>query len=179
MFAEYNNGKWTPDEDARLQNGVCHLGENSWKRVSEDFVSTRSPRKCRERWNNYFKALNYSPWTDEEDDLLIRLHDKYGSNWARISNCFIERNAIDVKSRYQFLSYKYFNDLKLADKSWTNLEVYPRACRTSISSALADFQELDHLDDKFSSRLDLCTNGSTAISGVPGSISCDPLPSIF
>ena len=104
---------------------------------------TRSPRQCRERWRYFFAAWTNVQWTKEEDNLLITLFYQYGSNWGRICTHFINRNAISVKNRYKFLSYKYINDIKSIDKSWTDLEVKPRSYRSSIYSAMADIQELN------------------------------------
>jgi len=48
-----------------------------------------------------------SKFTEEEDTLIIKLHEEYGSKWFEISRQFKNRNAKMIKKRFQsYLKYK-------------------------------------------------------------------------
>ena len=163
--------RWSADEDEKLKSGVSQLGENSWRRVSEEFVCTRSPRQCRERWKRCFSTNEDTPWDDCSDIRLLQLYKKYGPNWKVISKFISGKSEINVKNRYNYLVYKWIRELRLADKTWTDLEICPSAYNSSVSCAL-DTLELEATTFKDDASI-------TIIPDKPISISCDPLPSIF
>ncbi len=177
VFAQYNKGRWSSDEDAKLKIGVSRLGKKAWKRVSEEFVLTRNPRQCRERWKNYLSDDKDTPWDDYSDDLLISLYKNYGPKWRIIAEFISGKNEVSVKNRYNYLAYKWSLGLKLADKSWTDLEVMPRYYRYSMSYVLNEFEFLDSLGESAFENDKECNK--TIIPEPPKSISCDPLPTCF
>ncbi len=64
---------------------VQALGESSWASVVKMGHMDRTPKQCRERWLNYLKpTINHGPWTQEEDDILIRQHAVMGNSWAQL-----------------------------------------------------------------------------------------------
>lgn len=44
--------------------------------------------------------VNNSPFTAEEDDLLLALYQKYGSKWCKISKEMTQRTEAQVKNRF-------------------------------------------------------------------------------
>lgn len=165
--------KWSPDEDEKLRAGVSQLGENSWKRVSEEFVCTRSPRQCRERWRYYLSTNEDTPWDYYSDDLLLELYEKYGPKWEFIAQFIPDKSEMNIKNRYHYLTYKHHRERELADKSWTDLETRPSDYRYAVSYALNEFEfELEVSDFEDDRNI-------TVIPEELISISCDPLPSIF
>jgi hypothetical protein len=75
-----------------------------WRLVA-DYVQTRSPRQCRERWRMYLHpVVNTGPWTDEEDIILEREHGLLGPQWAAIALFLPGRSEVHVKNRWSKLS---------------------------------------------------------------------------
>jgi Myb-like DNA-binding domain len=77
-------GRWTEKEDNML---ISFMEEthHTWKQASEK-IPGRTSKLCRDRWNNYLcPDVNKSPFSEEEDRLLMRLYQSYGKHWAKIS----------------------------------------------------------------------------------------------
>merc|ERR1712151_531157 len=75
-----------------------------WNRISKAFCYTRSPKQCRERWQNFLDpSLNNGSWTQVEDKLLLKLHAIHGSSWAQIASSFPGRTNDRVKRRVKTL----------------------------------------------------------------------------
>lgn len=95
--------KFTPSEDEKLRLLVQVLGTSNWKKVSE-YMVTRNPRQCRDRYKNYLAPyLNNSPWCKDDDQKLISLVQNYGRKWSLIAKEFPGRTDINIKSRYALL----------------------------------------------------------------------------
>nr|AAW62520.1 PHANTASTICA-like protein [Selaginella kraussiana] len=80
--------RWQPEEDALLCAYVKQYGPNDWNLVSERMATPldRDPKSCHERWKNYLKpGLKRGPLSEEEQNLVIRLQEKYGNKWKRIA----------------------------------------------------------------------------------------------
>ena len=70
-------------------------------------MGTKNWRQCKERWNQFLNPnINKDSWTEEEDDLLIRLHEKYGSKWSLMVSHFKGRPRLQIRNRYNLLMKK-------------------------------------------------------------------------
>lgn len=95
--------KFTHDEDILLKEIVKEFGDSDWNLIASKMPS-RNARQCRERWVNYLADnVNRSPFTPEEDLLLLQKHRDLGRRWVQISKFFDNRTDISVKSRYLVL----------------------------------------------------------------------------
>jgi hypothetical protein len=46
----------------------------------------RAGKQCRERWFNHLDpSIRKTPWTEEEDQLILQLHAEKGNRWAEIA----------------------------------------------------------------------------------------------
>jgi hypothetical protein len=91
---------FTREEDAQLVEIMTSSPPLSWQEVAE-FLPGRSPRQCRERWGEYLNPeIRVEPWTDEEDELLLRQVEASGHRWTVIAMAFANRSANDVKNRW-------------------------------------------------------------------------------
>ena len=98
--------KFSNEDDAKLQKIINEIGTQSWTQVAKA-MGDRNPRQCKERWENYLNpAINTSPWTQEEDDLLIQKQLEIGSKWVTIAHFFNHRTDAQVKNRWQMLARK-------------------------------------------------------------------------
>ena len=107
-LARVRKGKWCTEEDSKLVALVARWGPNDlWNRISKAFCYTRSPKQCRDRWQNFLNpSLNNGSWTQAEDELLLKLHTIHGSSWAQIASSFSGRTDDRVKRRVQSLLRK-------------------------------------------------------------------------
>lgn len=92
---------FTEKEDQTLLALVQQYGNKDWNAISKS-MGTRTARQCRERYNLYLRPdVQNSPWTDEEDEKLIRLFAQYGSKWSVIAQNFHNRTANNIKNRFK------------------------------------------------------------------------------
>lgn len=97
------HAKFSPCDDDRLRHIVEVLGDEDWNLIAQ-YMQYRNPRQCRERWQNYLcPSLNRSPWTDEEDRLLLQKQKELGSRWVQIATFFRNRTDAMVKNRFHVL----------------------------------------------------------------------------
>jgi hypothetical protein len=108
-------GPWTEEEDDLLRNYVPYEQKGNWVAVAEH-VPGRTAKQCRERWSLCLDPnIRKDPWTTQEDDLLLRLHDKHGNAWALIAKYLPGRTENATKSRFKSIERK-------KDRAWTASE---------------------------------------------------------
>lgn len=104
--------KFTPAEDEKLKQIVNEVGDNSWDLVSKR-MGTRNQRQCKERWFNYLSPnISFLPWSIEEDQKLIRLHEEFGAKWVKIAQYFPSRTDTNIKNRWMVLQRQKNRKLK-------------------------------------------------------------------
>lgn len=98
--------KFTPEEDKCLFHLVKSLGSLDWELISQN-MKGRTPRQCRDRWNNYLRpTLNNKPYSEEEDKKLMDLFQKFGPKWAKIAVHFHSRSSNSLRNHYNVLEKK-------------------------------------------------------------------------
>jgi hypothetical protein len=105
VFAQrsFARHKFSPEEDQELKVLVTQFGENNWAKIAS-FMPGRSPRQCRERWKNYVNpSLDFSPWTSEEDDLLLQKCQEFGKKWWKIALLLGNRSKNSCRNRWDAL----------------------------------------------------------------------------
>jgi hypothetical protein len=92
--------KFTAEEDDQIRAEVLRTGPRRWNVIAH-LIPNRSARQIRERWKNYLAPeINISPWTADEDDLIVRLVAEMGKQWSRMSHFFCSRTDIAIKNRF-------------------------------------------------------------------------------
>jgi hypothetical protein len=92
--------KFTADEDGRLRVLVDRFGRNLWDEIAK-LMEGRTPRQCRDRYNNYLiDSINGLPWTPEEDAIVVDQFRIFGHKWAQIARSLPGRNGNQVKNRW-------------------------------------------------------------------------------
>lgn len=125
--------KFTPEEDEILKNLVSTYGPNDWQSISSHFVG-RNARQCRERWKHYISPdVVTGPWTEEENQLLLKKHEEHGSQWAIIALSFPGRTDIGVKNHY--ISITTRKNKELLYQSSKNLD---ELSTTDVNTAVID-----------------------------------------
>ncbi|KAM2016952.1 hypothetical protein TB2_047073 [Malus domestica] len=92
-------GAWTREEDDLLRRCIETLGEGKWHQVPYKAGLNRCRKSCRLRWLNYLKPnIKRGDFTEDEVDLIVRLHKLLGNRWSLIAGRLPGRTSNDVKN---------------------------------------------------------------------------------
>ncbi|KAF7806091.1 transcription factor WER-like [Senna tora] len=96
---EYKKGLWSSEEDRVLMDYVKQQGVGKWNRIAKLTGLKRCGKSCRLRWINYLSPdVKRGGFTEEEDDLIIRLHNLLGNRWSLIAGRVPGRTDNQVKN---------------------------------------------------------------------------------
>jgi hypothetical protein len=92
--------KFTEAKDRRLRILVEQLGTANWEEVAKSMANWTA-HQCRDRYKNHLlNSLSSSPWTPEEDAILIEQYRAIGPKWVEIANMLNGHNSSHVKNRW-------------------------------------------------------------------------------
>ncbi|EKM60799.1 uncharacterized protein PHACADRAFT_246943 [Phanerochaete carnosa HHB-10118-sp] len=93
---------WTPEEDSLLKAAVSRYGDrDNWKNVAT-LVPGRTNKACRKRWlHSLSPNVKKTPWTPEEDELLLKLYAQYPEKWSIIARQITGRTDDACSKRYR------------------------------------------------------------------------------
>nr|QSD99669.1 MYB family transcription factor [Melilotus albus] len=92
-------GAWTYEEDKLLKACINKYGEGKWHLVPQRTGLNRCRKSCRLRWLNYLcPNINRENFSEDEVDMILRLHKLLGNRWSLIAGRLPGRTSNDVKN---------------------------------------------------------------------------------
>ncbi|XP_012077552.1 transcription factor MYB1 [Jatropha curcas] len=118
-----NRGSWTAEEDHVLREYVRIHGEGKWAKVAKATGLKRCGKSCRLRWLNYLRPnIKRGNITEDEEDLIIRLHNLLGNRWSLIAGRLPGRTDNEIKNYWNSILKKKV-DNKQQNKKITNADI--------------------------------------------------------
>ncbi len=100
LMSDMNKKKWTRKDDIKLLDLVESHG-NDWQTIAQYF-NDRNDRDVEFRYKEKLDPnVKKTEFTEDEDNLIVKLHEEMGNKWYEISRHFKTRNSKMIKKRYQ------------------------------------------------------------------------------
>ncbi|KAK4430841.1 Transcription factor [Sesamum alatum] len=146
--AKLKKGFWKPEEDLILKKYVETHGEGNWTVVAKKSGLVRSAKSCRLRWKNYLRPnIKRGMMSEDERDLIIRLHKLLGNRWSLIAGRLPGRTDNEVKNYWNTHLNKRATRDQIKHLPDSNTEgKREETLETTTTIALMSTREVERLD---------------------------------
>ncbi|XP_068710589.1 myb-like protein X isoform X2 [Montipora foliosa] len=133
--------KWTPEDDKQLLEVVRIVGLGNWRRVAS-FLEGRQGDQCLHRYTQTLQMVRKGKWTPDEDELLKKGIEKFGTCWNKVSEEVPGRSGPQCRERWVNAL-----DPKVDKGPWTpqqdrklleNIEIFGKGNWSKIARALGN-----------------------------------------
>ncbi|KAK8956013.1 Transcription factor TT2 [Platanthera guangdongensis] len=135
---EVKRGAWTDEEDKLLSDYIEAHGIGRWRNLPANAGLNRCGKSCRLRWLNYLRpGIKRGNITQEEEQLILRLHKLLGNRWSLIAGRIPGRTDNEIKNYWNtYLKKKIATDASSSSKITTTTVAATIAATTSTQSSL-------------------------------------------
>ncbi|PON41236.1 GAMYB transcription factor [Trema orientale] len=117
---ETNRGTWTLEEDQKLAQVIEIHGPTKWKSLAVKAGLSRCGKSCRLRWMNYLRPnIKRGNISDQEEDLILRLHKLLGNRWSLIAGRLPGRTDNEIKNYWNSHLSKKIKQIERPNRSTT------------------------------------------------------------
>ncbi|KAL7160623.1 hypothetical protein ABFS83_01G108500 [Erythranthe nasuta] len=120
-------GPWSTKEDTLLSNYIQLHGEGQWRSLPKNAGLLRCGKSCRLRWMNYLRpGIKRGNISEDEEDLIVRLHGLLGNRWSLIAGRLPGRTDNEIKNHWNTHLLKKLKGIQhTAAKSTNNNNTKP------------------------------------------------------
>ncbi|KAK8584503.1 hypothetical protein V6N13_109891 [Hibiscus sabdariffa] len=150
-----NKGAWTAEEDAKLAEYIEVHGAKRWKTIAIKAGLNRCSKSCRLRWLNYLKPnIKRGKISDEEEDMILRLHKLLGNRWSLIAGRLPGRTDNEIKNYWNSHLSKKINQNVKTEQTSSSEQIVPHKTWETIQ--IEEEEEIAKgSDEKFDLSIDV------------------------